>query len=79
VKKYVRRENMKSGICKYIDNVAVQPVPKVTLNWTRILLRKQRFIQSAHAMGFNSSGLPAVGCSLVTVQELGDWCLEFDG
>jgi len=32
VKKYVRRENVKSGICKYIDNVAVQPVPKVTLN-----------------------------------------------
>jgi len=29
---YVRRENMKSGICKDVDNNAVPPVPTVTLN-----------------------------------------------
>jgi hypothetical protein len=29
---YVRREDMKSGICKDVDNDAVPPVAKVTLN-----------------------------------------------
>lgn len=31
-KEYVRHENMKSGICKDVDNDAVPPVPTVTLN-----------------------------------------------
>lgn len=76
---YVRRENMKSGICKDVDNDAVPPVPAVTLNWTRILSRKQLFIQRAHGMGINSYGLSLVGYSLVSIQELGEWWLEFDG
>ena len=63
---YVRRDNMKSGICRDVDN----DVTKVALNWTRILLRKQWFIQRAHAMVINSFVLFPVGYNLVTIQEL---------